>query len=188
MSKKLFNSLAVTLLGALAIVTAATASAPASLSAKHSQNVVAGQRTATAPAATPVTAKTMATMKATSSAMTRQSARTMAVAKATPAATKLAAIRPAEVSSTYWWGSQTWYSRADVRAYASWWGVLSIAQRVCTWGPWWMQAGCKRTVGAYTSWIYNAWMHAKNTNQCLTMKMLWTGQVIGINAYGCNWG
>jgi hypothetical protein len=98
-----------------------------------------------------------------------------------------AAKHSTEVSGSYWWGTQTWYSRSDVRAYASWWGVISIANRVCAWAGR-LQGVCNATVNAYTGWIYNTWMYAKNTNQCLTMKMTWTGQVIGINAYGCNWG
>lgn len=92
------------------------------------------------------------------------------------------------VSSAYWWGTQTWYSRADVRASASWYGVIRIANAVCYAMPGWARTACLQTVGAYTNWIYNTWMDAKAYNQCLWMKMTWTGQVIGIGRYACNWG
>lgn len=93
------------------------------------------------------------------------------------------------VSATYWWGTQTWYSRADVRQSASWYGVIGIAAQACNaFGNSTAINACKKTVGAYTNWIYNTWMDAKNNNQCLWMKMTWTGQVIGIGRYDCNWG
>jgi hypothetical protein len=91
------------------------------------------------------------------------------------------------VSANYWWGWQEWYSRSDVRAYASWYGYLGVAKGACyDAGP--LRSLCLSVVGAYTSWIANTWNYAKNTGQCLTMKMTWTGQVIGVNAYSCNWG
>jgi hypothetical protein len=46
---------------------------------------------------------------------------------------------------------------------------------------------CSRTVGRYTSWIYNTWQTVKNSGQCLAMSMTYTRQVTGIKAYPCNW-
>ena len=91
------------------------------------------------------------------------------------------------VSSAYWWGTQSWYSRSDVRYAANAYSWIGIAKYACYWmGP--LSGLCQQVVGMYTNWISGTWMYAKNTNQCLTMKMLWTGQVIGVNAYACNWG
>jgi hypothetical protein len=91
------------------------------------------------------------------------------------------------VSSSYWWGTQTWYSRGDVRNYASWYGAVGVAAAACNeMGP--LAGLCRAVVGRYAGWISGTWMYAKNTNQCLTMRMTWTGQVIGVDAYGCNWG
>ena len=92
------------------------------------------------------------------------------------------------VSSYSWWGTTTWYSRGDVRWSASWYGVIGIAAVACNYMPGWAQSACRSTVGRYTSWIYNTWMAAKYYNQCLWMQMTWTGQVIGIGRYSCNWG
>lgn len=92
-----------------------------------------------------------------------------------------------QVSTNHWWGSQTWYSRSHVRAYASWYGAINIAKAVCDRFNSVYKAVCKKTVGKYTSWIYDTWMEAKRRNQCVTMKMTWTGQVIGVSRYSCNW-
>lgn len=92
------------------------------------------------------------------------------------------------VSTNHWWGYQEWHSRSDVRRFASWYGVLNIAKRACNAAPWHLKTVCRATVGRYTSWIYNTWMDAKRYNQCVWMKTTWTGQVIGVGRYSCNWG
>jgi hypothetical protein len=92
------------------------------------------------------------------------------------------------VTSYYWWGFTEWYSRSDVRWQADWWSVARVASNACRFTPGHLQSICRATVGRYTSWIYNTWQHAKNTNQCLAMSMTWTGQVTNIYAYPCNWG
>jgi hypothetical protein len=92
------------------------------------------------------------------------------------------------VTSYYWWGWTEWYSRSDVRWQADWYSVARVASNACRFAPGYLQAACRATVGRYTSWIYNTWQHAKNTNQCLAMSMTWTGQVTNIYAYPCNWG
>lgn len=92
------------------------------------------------------------------------------------------------VSSRYWWGTQTWYSRADVRRFASYYGIIGIANQACNNMPSRYRSICRATVGRYTGWISNTWQDAKRHNQCLSMRMTWTGQVIGIYRYACNWG
>jgi len=49
-----------------------------------------------------------------------------------------------------WWGIMSWYSRAEVRAYADWWGVAKLTKKAC--GGNWV---CKQTVGRYVNWVYN---------------------------------
>lgn len=97
-----------------------------------------------------------------------------------------AAILPVLVdpaTTWHWWGKTEYYSRAEVRANADWYSVVRVANNACrTYG-----AVCSRTVGRYTSWIYNTWQTAKNSGQCLSMSMTYTGQVTGIRAYTCNW-
>lgn len=83
----------------------------------------------------------------------------------------------------YWWGKTEYYSRAEVRASADWYSVVKVANGACR------NLGhlCSRTVGKYTSWIYDTWQTAKNTGQCLSMSMTYTGQVTSIRPYRCNW-
>jgi hypothetical protein len=47
--------------------------------------------------------------------------------------------------------------------------------------------GHARGVAKYTSWIYYTWQTAKNTGQCLSMSMTYTGRVTSIRPYRCNW-
>lgn len=86
------------------------------------------------------------------------------------------------VSADRWWGHKDWYSINDVRRFADWWNVGWIIKKACL-----GNSACIAIAGAYTNWVYNTWQYAKNTGQCLHMKQLWTGQIIGINAYSCSW-
>ncbi|MCU1484385.1 MAG: hypothetical protein JWN67_1131 [Actinomycetia bacterium] len=86
------------------------------------------------------------------------------------------------VSANRWWGHEDWYSINDVRWQANWWNVGGIVKAACR-----GNSACIAIAGAYTNWVYNTWQQAKNTGQCIHMKQLWTGQIIGIEAYGCNW-
>jgi hypothetical protein len=87
------------------------------------------------------------------------------------------------VSANYWWGHRDWYSRADVRWQADWWGVVRVVQRVCG-----GNGVCLALVNAYVGWVFNTWQYAKNNNMCLSMDQMWTGQITNIYAYRCNWG
>jgi hypothetical protein len=91
------------------------------------------------------------------------------------------------VVANHLWGYQEWYSRSYVRQYAGWYGAIEVAKLVCGDLPPGGKQVCNLAVGKYLGWISGTWSYAKNTSQCLTMKELWTGQVIGIQAYGCNW-
>ena len=93
------------------------------------------------------------------------------------------------VTSNYVWGYTDWYSRSDVRFNAGFYQTLGLAKVGCNRVPnpalkW----ACQQTVSRYAGWISDTWQYARNTNQCLTMSVLWTGQVTGIRAYACNWG
>lgn len=92
------------------------------------------------------------------------------------------------VSANYWWGFQDWYSRSDVRRVANLYSAASIASVACNWMPGPLRSPCQKAVNRYTGWISGEWRRAKAENKCLTMRMTWTGQVIGINRYSCNWG
>ena len=92
------------------------------------------------------------------------------------------------VSANYWWGFQDWYSRGDVRRVANLYSATSIAKVACNWMPGSLRTVCNKAVGRYTGWISGEWRRAKAENKCLTMRMTWTGQVIGISRYACNWG
>lgn len=111
-----------------------------------------------------------------------------AVSAAAPAPAAIR-IAPMSVSSNHWWGHEEWFSRSEVRWYAA---VLSRVSgpmyAACNLAPGLGRTACRAAVGAYVGWVSGTFATAARYGQCVYWKMLWTGQVISVSRYACNWG
>lgn len=95
---------------------------------------------------------------------------------------------PASVTSNHWWGHEEWFNRSEVRWYAA---ALSRVSGLISWACGFAGPGagaCRVAAAVYAGWVINTFRAAASAGQCVYWKMLWTGQVVSVSRYACNWG